>query len=359
MTVWMIAGLLALATGLRIGWALVHRQSLVSGAMLLALASFTVLTALNWTPLSRLVDEAVGRPNTAGALSQLALVGSAAGSAVMITAVSSTRPAAAGRRLVAAQYSLAALVAVVTMALWATGPRRPQVPPRDFLAAPGDPAIAWLLPLLYVVLAMTLVSWFGVRLADPTRRGRALFVFSLGTALLAAAAAVFLLQAISGAGSPRAGAVLMLSALAVVGAGSLLPLVEDWVTARRELALIEPLRLEMDRRHPDAGIGVRPRGPLAFRVAERLSEISDGLYLEATAAQQVFDDQLAGKPGPPPGIGIAEQAGAVARWLLAGAGETARDFPGAEWLRQPAGCSDRDWILQIARRYRDLAPTPG
>jgi hypothetical protein len=357
LTVWGIAGLLALATGLRIGWALVHRQSLVSGAMLLALVSFTVLTALNWTPLSRLMDEVVGRPNSAGASSQLALIGSAAGSAVMITAVASTRPTSVSRRLAAGQYGLAALVAVVTVALFATGPRSPQVPPRDFLAA-AEPAVAGLLPLLYAVLAMTMVSWCGVRLADPTRRGRALFVFSLGTAMLAAAAAVFLLQAASGAGPPGAGAVLMLGALAVVGVGSLLPLVEDWVTARRELALIEPLRLEMDRRHPDAGIGVRPRGPLAFRVAERLSVISDGLYLEATAAQPVSGDRLAAKPGPPPGIGAAEQADAIARWLLAGGGAPAA-FPGSEWLRQPAGCSDRDWILQIARRYRDLAPTCG
>ena len=39
MIVWVIAGLLGLATGLRIGWALVNKQSLVSTAMILALGS--------------------------------------------------------------------------------------------------------------------------------------------------------------------------------------------------------------------------------------------------------------------------------------------------------------------------------
>ena len=39
MIIWVIAGLLGLATGLRIGWALVNKQSLVSTAMILALGS--------------------------------------------------------------------------------------------------------------------------------------------------------------------------------------------------------------------------------------------------------------------------------------------------------------------------------
>ena len=84
-------------------------------------------------------------------------------------------------------------------------------------------------------------------------------------------------------------ATLLLCALAVVAAGSLLPSVEDWVGARRELRLIEPLMREMERRQPDVGIGVRPRGPLVFRVAERLSTISDALYLEAINAQTKDD----------------------------------------------------------------------
>ena len=52
MIVWVIAGLLGLATGLRIGWALVNKQSLVSTAMILALGSLGVVAALNWPPLT-------------------------------------------------------------------------------------------------------------------------------------------------------------------------------------------------------------------------------------------------------------------------------------------------------------------
>ena len=52
MIIWVIAGLLGLATGLRIGWALVNKQSLVSTAMILALGSLGLVAALNWQPLT-------------------------------------------------------------------------------------------------------------------------------------------------------------------------------------------------------------------------------------------------------------------------------------------------------------------
>ena len=58
MIIWVIAGLLGLATGLRIGWALVNKQSLVSTAMILALGSLGLVAALNWQPLTLLLDSA-------------------------------------------------------------------------------------------------------------------------------------------------------------------------------------------------------------------------------------------------------------------------------------------------------------
>ena len=47
MIVWVIAGLLGLATGLRIGWALVNKQSLVSTAMILALVHTLIAEGLH------------------------------------------------------------------------------------------------------------------------------------------------------------------------------------------------------------------------------------------------------------------------------------------------------------------------
>ena len=126
-----------------------------------------------------------------------------------------------------------------------------------------------------------------MRHSNRSRRGRALFVFTVGIVLIVLASAFFFLRAVGttqlvGVG---AAATLLGCAMLVVAAGSLLPSVEDWFGARRELRTIQPLLTELGRRHPDVGIGVRPRGPLVFRVAERMSLISDALFLEATAAE--------------------------------------------------------------------------
>ena len=51
-----------------------------------------------------------------------------------------------------------------------------------------------------------------------------------------------------------------------------------------------------------------------------------------------------------------EQARAIAEWIHSGrdGGGHAR-FPGPVWLRQPESYSDREWIIEIARQYRNLS----
>ena len=363
MIIWVIAGLLGLATGLRIGWALVNKQSLVSSAMILALGSLGLVAALNWQPLTLLIDTLVRWPNVSTVLSQVALISCAAGSCVMITSASSNRKPVAIRRIAMIQYGIATLIAVLTLALFFTSPQQPEMAPEEYLRRNLDSrglTVAWLLPLLYVMLALTLVVWAGVRHSNRTRRGRALFVFTTGVVLIVLAGAFFLLRAVGGSDLVGVGAAATLlgCAMLVVASGSLLPSVEDWFGARRELRVIQPLLDEVSRRHPNIGIGVRPRGPLLFRVAEQMSMISDALYLEATRAlggdlAAVASEEPAESPDVPPD----EQALRIAEWIHAGgeSGDAASaKFPGPHWLRQPSSYSDREWILAIAEQYRSL-----
>lgn len=377
MIIWVIAGLLGLATGLRIGWALVNKQSLVSTAMILALGSLGIVAALNWQPLTLLIDTALGWPNVAVALSQVALIGCAAGSCVMITTVASDRKPAVIRRLAIGQYTVAFVIAVATLVAFFRAEKEPEMAPEEYMRrnlAPGGSS-AWLLPLLYVLLALTLVAWAGVRHSNRTRRGRALFVFSVGMVLMVLASAFFLLRAVGNTDvlGVGAAATLLGCAMLVVAGGSLLPSIEDWFGARRELRTIQPLLAELHTRHPDVGIGVRPRGPLLFRVAEQMSLISDSLYLEAIAAERVRmrtadkaghrdDDEdeilniadIADLDSPP--VPADEQARGIAGWIYAGRDSAAHaEFPGLNWLRQPATFSDREWILAIAEQFRDMA----
>jgi hypothetical protein len=373
--IWVIAGLLGLATGLRIGWALVNKQSLVSAAMILALGSLGLVAALNWQPLTLLLDTLLRWPNIAMGLSQVALIASAAGSCVMITTVSSLRKPATLRRVAMWQYGIAVVIVIATLVTFFAAGQQPEMSPEEYLkrnlSSTGN-SLPWLLPLLYVLLALTLVSWAGMRHSNRTRRGRALFVFTVGIVLIVLASAFFLLRA---AGSTQfvgvgTAATLLGCAMLVVAAGSLLPSVEDWFGARRELRVIQPLLDELGRRHPDVGIGVRPRGPLVFRVAERMSLISDALFLEATAAElsrrrtvdatgavsNIEHDLPDMSDIEVPSVPPDDQAHAIAEWIYRGRGQTDRAarsvaFPGLGWLRQPTSFSDREWILAIAKQY--------
>jgi hypothetical protein len=375
-----IAGLLGLATGLRIGWALVNKQSLVSTAMILALGSLGLVAALNWQPLTLMLDSLLNWHNIAMGFSQVALIGCAAGSCVMITTVASDKSPATIKKIAIAQYSVAGVIAVLSLVTFFAAGQQPEMSPEEYLKrnlGSSDGRLPWLLPLLYVFLALTLVSWAGMRHSNRSRRGRALFVFTLGIVLIVLASAFFLLRA---AGSTQllgvgAAATLLGCAMLVVAAGSLLPSVEDWFGARYELRTIQPILNELGRRHPDVGIGVRPRGPLVFRVAERMSLISDALFLEATTADATLshragagsrtprdlDDveelsisELESPPVPP-----EKQAQTIAQWIYDGREGAPEDssatFPGLGWLRQPTSHSDREWILEIAQQYKELS----
>ncbi len=377
MIIWVIAGLLGLATGLRIGWALVNKQSLVSTAMILALGSLGTVAALNWQPLTLLIDTALRWPNVAVALSQVALIGCAAGSCVMITTVASDRKPAVIRRLAIGQYSVAFVIAMATLVAFFRAEKEPEMAPEEYLRrnlAPGGSS-AWLLPLLYVLLALTLVAWAGVRHSNRTRRGRALFVFSIGMVLIVLASAFFLLRAVGNTDvlGVGAAATLLGCAMLVVAGGSLLPSVEDWFGARRELRTIQPLLTELQ--HPPSRRRHRGASARAAAVPGRRADVADlgfavsGGHCGRTGAdahrrhlEQRDEDEsealniadIADLDSPP--VPADEQARGIAEWIFAGRddGDAHAKFPGLNWLRQPTTFSDREWILAIAEQFRDL-----
>ena len=252
MIIWVIAGLLGLATGLRIGWALVNKQSLVSAAMILALGSLGIVAALNWQPLTLLLDTLLRWPNVSTVLSQVALITCAAGSCVMITSASSGRKPTTIRRIAMVQYGFAAVIAARDTG----GVLHQPATARDGAGGVPAPQPGTGRDCAVVAAAAALRAvrpepgrWAGVRHSNRTRRGRALFVFTLGIVLIVLASAFFLLRA---AGSTQfvgvgSAATLLGCAMLVVASGSLLPSVEDWFGARREMRMIRPLLDELHR----------------------------------------------------------------------------------------------------------------
>src|SRR6476646_2898433 len=189
--IWVIAGLLGLATGLRIGWALVNKQSLVSTAMILALGSLGLVAALNWQPLTLMLDTLLRWNNVSMGLSQVALIACAAGSGAMITTVSSERRPATVRKVAIAQYSVAAIIAVASLVIFFAAGQQNEMSPEEYLKrnlGSSDDRLSWL-------LALSVVSWAGMRHSNRSRRGRAVFVFTVGIGLIVLASAFCLLRA--------------------------------------------------------------------------------------------------------------------------------------------------------------------
>ena len=218
MIVWVIAGLLGVATGLRVGWALVNKQSVVSAAMMLALGSLGFVAALNWQPLTLLVDTLLRWPNISIALSQIALTLCAAASCVMITSAASAMKPDVTRRLALANYGVATVITIVSVALFFADGRQPEMAPQEYLRRNLNEhtSLPWLLPLLYMLLVLTVVLWAGMRYSNTSRRGRALFLFSIGIGLLVLTLGFFLLRAVGSSEFVGVGSAITLLACAML-----------------------------------------------------------------------------------------------------------------------------------------------
>jgi hypothetical protein len=177
--------------------------------------------------LTLMLDTVLRWTNVSMGLSQVALIGCAAGSCVMVTTAASGYKPAVTLRIAIAQYRIAAVIAAVSLVMFfagrsAAGDGATGVPQ----AQPGlqRRKVPWLLPLLYVLLALTLMLWAGMRYSSRSRRGRALFIFIIGIVLIVLASAFFFLRAISNTEFVGVGAAVTLlgAAVVIVSAGSLL-----------------------------------------------------------------------------------------------------------------------------------------
>ena len=99
----------------------------------LALGSPVLVAALSWQPLALLIDTMMHWPNIAMGLSQVALVACVAGSCVMITTVASGHKPAVIRRFAIAQYSIAAVIAAVSLVMFFAAGQRYEMPPPEYL----------------------------------------------------------------------------------------------------------------------------------------------------------------------------------------------------------------------------------
>jgi len=110
--------------------------------------------------LTLMLDTVLRWTNVSMGLSQVALIGCAAGCCVMVTTAASGYKPAVTLRIAIAQYRIAAVIAAVSLVMFFAAGQQPEMAPQEYLKrnlGSSDGRLPWLLPLLYVLLALTLM----------------------------------------------------------------------------------------------------------------------------------------------------------------------------------------------------------
>ena len=197
----------------------------------------------------------------------------------MITTVSSERKPATIRKVAIAQYGVAGVIAVASLVIFFAAGQQPEMSPEEYLQAQPrlqrrQVAVAAAAALRAAGADPGVLGRHAALQPQPARP-RPVRLHRRHRADRAGVSAFFLLRA---AGNTQlvgvgAAATLLGCAMLVVAAGSLLPSVEDWFGARRELRTIQPL---LDRTRPTPsrrrhrGTPARPAG-----VPGRRADVAD------------------------------------------------------------------------------------
>jgi hypothetical protein len=208
---------------------------------------------------------------------------------------------------------------------------------------------------VYAAVILSLVVRLCLRQLDRSALGRGVLILAAGAGVMVVyciARTVFLVGHRLGEPVPAwvfdVGTVLAGVGLPLVAIGTLLPAIETWLRARRDLMSLAPLWMHLAPTVPALGGGDPPgHAELSLVADHRVVKIQDGLYLLAQLA-----DLPAGSDGLVRVRDAEADAAALAGWLRGG---PTLDITVAT-LTTPAQLTDRAWCVLIARNFADASP---
>jgi|GEM_PF-1038182 len=335
MTFWLIALLVWMAAGARVGRVLVKPATTSRVAILVAVAAVAAAATFSI-------------PEVALALDNLLPHG-----------ISGTM---LGDRLTTAAWLLfAASTSVVAAAAWPVVSRQNLRQIALVIYAVGLVAIAvtmlWSVMFGWVVtlLGCVFIALTGLRNLDWTALGRAIALYTLGTI------AVGVLSVLSirrlALGEPQAAPkspgwfwpVWQVASL-LIAVGAVWIVIELWARARVLLRQIRPLHHTMTKRFPEVVAHDQTGSATQLKASDHVAQILDALYLQSGGGVELM------AAGTPPGS-AAERAERVAQWAHNPLGDAVVD---ARWIAPPQGSSPRGWVQAIARAFdaAEGAPAP-
>jgi hypothetical protein len=327
MSAWLVALLVWVAVGARVGRVLVRPATTIRMAIVVAVIAVAGAVTMAIPDVAQAIDEAgpVGAGMNGASLSAslgtslwVCFAGAVTAIAIAAWPLASQRNL---RRIAVVTYAAAAIVVCLTF-VW-------------------SPSAGW------VVVALTgvFIVVTGLRNLVWSPLGRSIAIVTGATALVAVLAVVQVVdpppRAPGDAPFAAPGWVWSLAGVAIA-IGSVWLLVEVWIRARLLLRRTRALHRSLTDRFPEVVISDGyPRTTTVLRAADHVAHIMDALYLQSGGGIG------SARPIPPP-QSSTERAAVVAGWVHDPVRSPTLD---AKWVTPPEGMSARRWVVAVARAY--------
>ncbi|MFE3105789.1 hypothetical protein ACFROC_02705 [Nocardia tengchongensis] len=330
MTFWLIAMLVWMASGARVGRVLVKPATTARVAIVIAVAAVALAATVGVPEIGLAVDHLI--PDGVHGMWL-------------------------GDRVVTAAWIMfATATSVVASAAWPVVSRRNLRQIAMMIYSGG--AIAMILTLAWsvtfgwaiVLLECVFIVITGVRNLDWTTLGRGIALYTTGTAVVGLLAALSIRRAVRDEPMPKPGdegwfwPVWQIAAL-LIAIGAVWIVIELWWRARVLLKQIRTLHRVLIARFPEVVAHEQTGTGTQLKASDQVAQIMDALYLQSGGGVELT------AAGSPP-VSVSERAGRVAEWARNPFGEVVID---GRWISPPAGVSPRGWVQAIARAY-DAAP---
>lgn len=326
MTFWLIAMLVWMAAGARVGRVLVKPATTARVAIVIAVASVAAAATVAVPEIGVAVDHLV--PN-------------------------GIRGLWLSDRLVTASWILFGnATSVVAAAAWPVVSRRNLRQIAWIIYAGGAIAMAltlfWSITFGWVIVALECVFIVitGVRNLDWTALGRGIAIYSAGTLGVAVLAMLSVRREVLDQPMAKPGdgdwfwPAWQLASL-FIAVGAVWIVIELWARARMLLKQIRTLHRVLIARFPEVVAKEQTGTATQLKASDQIAQVMDALYLQSGGGMELA------AAGTPPDA-VAERAARVAEWARNPFGDALID---GRWIAPPPGVGPRGWVQAIARAY--------
>lgn len=325
MTAWIVALVVWVAAGARIGRVLVRPATTVRMAIVIAVAAVALASTAAIPAIAQAIDSTAKLKVQDPRLSDVQMVAAwVIFTAATVVVAAAAWPIASRRnlwRVAQGIYLVGIAIAVVSLTV--------------------APTAGW----IAVAIGSVFIIVTGLRNLAWNPLGRGISIYIIGALVVLVLALLQVRRAIvDGAYAARhpAPAMAWAAAALFIAIGAVSILIEMWIRSRILMRRLRPLHQLLIQRFPEVVIDdPKARSTTVLRASDQVAQIMDALYLQSGGG-------VGNAVAPPPPNEHSQRALAVARW----AQDPTAILLDPLWIAPPEGMSARRWVSAIAKQFR-------